>query len=292
MMEVDFVAYIDTDSLFVMLGEWIETNLKNPDDWKKLPDENKIEIIKKISRVIEDEVNEKIFKEVQIKDYNSQVHDFKIGFKQEIIAKNALFVKKKKYAFWCVDEEGIPTDKMEVTGLEIVRSDSSEAIRERLKHIMEMIIKGFPDDEIIDMIDKYKKELMKVYPEEIAANISVNNINKYVVNGISQKGAPWHIKGVANYRKLLKELKIQDHYEDISEGIKVKVVYLKKNPFNFETLSFIRWAKEFDKVIEVDKTLMIEKFFIKKIRSLLEPINKEDLLANKSAEKGLNAFFS
>jgi len=291
-MEKDFVAYIDTDSLFVMLGLWIETNLNDPNDWKLLPDEKKIEIIKEISRVIEDEVNEKIFEEVQISDYNSQVHDFKIGFKQEIIAKNALFVKKKKYAFWCVDEEGIPTDKMEVTGLEIVRSDSSEAIRERLKHIMEMIIKGFPDDEIINVIDKYKKELMKVYPEEIAANISVNNINKYVVNGISQKGAPWHIKGVNNYRKLLKELNIQDHYEDISEGIKVKVVYLKKNPFNFETLSFIRWPKEFDKAITVDKSLMIEKFFIKKIRSLLEPINKKDLLANKSAEKGLDAFFS
>ena len=275
-----------------MLGKWIETNLADPDDWISMPDESKIEIIKKISRVIEDEVNENIFENVQIRDYNSQVHDFKIGFKQEIIAKNALFVKKKKYAFWCVDEEGIPTDKMEVTGLEIVRSDSSEAIRERLKHIMEMIIKGFPDDEIINIIDRYKKELTKVYPEEIAANISVNNINKYIVNGTSQKGAPWHVKGVANYRKLLKELNIQDNYEDISEGIKVKVVYLKKNQFNFETISFIRWAKEFDKVIEVDKNIMIEKFFIKKIRSLLEPINKEDLLANKSAEKSLDSFFN
>lgn len=275
-----------------MLGEWIKDNLKDPDDWEKMSDENKIKIIKKIAVVIEDEVNENIFKDVQIKNYNSQVHDFKIGFKQEIIAKNALFVKKKKYAFWCVDEENISTDKIEVTGLEIVRSDSSEAIRERLKHIMEMIIKGFPDVEIINTIDKYKKELMKVYPEEIAANIGVNNINKYIINGVSQKGAPWHVKGVANYRKLLNELNIKNNYEDISEGIKVKVVYLKKNQFNFDTISFIRWAKEFDKVIEIDKNLMIEKFFIKKIRSLLEPINKENLLVNKVAEKSVNMFFS
>ena len=275
-----------------MLGEWIKDNLKDPDDWEKMSDENKIKIIKKIAVVIEDEVNENIFKDVQIKNYNSQVHDFKIGFKQEIIAKNALFVKKKKYAFWCVDEENISTDKIEVTGLEIVRSDSSEAIRERLKHIMEMIIKGFPDVEIINTVDKYKKELMKVYPEEIAANIGVNNINKYIINGVSQKGAPWHVKGVANYRKLLNELNIKNNYEDISEGIKVKVVYLKKNQFNFDTISFIRWAKEFDKVIEIDKNLMIEKFFIKKIRSLLEPINKENLLVNKVAEKSVNMFFS
>ncbi len=275
-----------------MLGQWIKDNIKNSNAWDELSDKNKIEYIKEISKVIEDEVNENIFEEVQLKDYNSQVHDFKIGFKQEIIAKNALFVKKKKYAFWCVDNEGIPTDEMEVTGLEIVRSDSSEAIRERLKSIMEMIIKNFPDDEIISTIDRYKKELMNVYPEEIAANISVNNINKYIINGVSQKGTPWHIKGVANYRRLLKELNIQNLYEDISEGTKAKVVYVKKNPFNFETISFIRWAKEFDKVIEVDKNIMIEKFFIKKIRSLLEPINKENLLANKSAEKGLNAFFN
>ena len=283
---------IDTDSLFVMLGQWISDNLEDPDDWKSLKDKDKISIIKEISLVIEDEVNEKIYTDIQVRDYNSQVHDFKIGFKQEIIAKNALFVKKKKYAYWCVDNEGIPTDSIEVTGLEIVRSDSSEAIRERLKRIMEMIIKGFPDNEIIDTIDIYKKELMEVYPEELAANISVNNIAKYVINGIAQKGTPWHVKGVANYRRLLKELDISDDYEDIGEGIKTKVIYIKKNPYNFETISFIRWPKEFNKLIEVDKSIMIEKFFIKKIRSLLEPINKEELLANKSADNSLNAFFT
>lgn len=291
-MEKDYVAYIDTDSLFVMLGSWIKDNLDDPDDWVKMSDEDKIKIIKKIAVVIEDEVNEKIFTDVQLDHYNSQVHDFKIGFKQEIIAKNALFVKKKKYAYWCVDNEGIPTDKIEVTGLEIVRSDSSEAIRERLKRIMEMIIKGFPDTEIIDTIDKYKKELMKVYPEEIAANISVNNIDKYVIDEVIQKGAPWHVKGVANYRRILKELNIKDNYEDVEEGIKAKVVYVKKNPFNFETVSFLRWPKEFDKILVVDKNIMIEKFFIKKIRSLLEPINKEDLLADKAAEKSVSMFFS
>ena len=77
-----------------------------------------------------------------------------------------------------VNEEGVPCDKMSVTGLDIVRSDSSEAIRIKMKDIYEMILKAEPDDEIAAKIEKYKNELYSVEPEEIAANIGINNLVK------------------------------------------------------------------------------------------------------------------
>jgi DNA polymerase elongation subunit (family B) len=279
----DYVKYIDTDSLFVGLGEWIHEQGFS-DEWAKLEDDVKIQMIMDISRKMERYIDDRIFNETQLLDYNSQVHDFKIGFKQEIIAKTALFVKKKKYAYWLLNKEGVPKNEIKVTGLEIVRSESAEAIRPRLKSIMEMIMKQVPDDEIAIRMRKYTSELNKLTPEDLAANIGINNINKYLSSGVPIKGTPWHVKGVHNYRLLLNELGLKDKYEDIHEGLKAKVIYVKKNPYNIDTITFHEWPSEFDKVVQFDSEMMIDKFFVKKVRLLLDPLNKEHIIdTNESA---------
>jgi DNA polymerase elongation subunit (family B) len=272
----DYVKYIDTDSLFVGLGEWI--NDINSSLWKEISNDEKIEFIKEISALMEKYIDNRIFNETQLLDYNSQVHDFKIAFKQEIIAKTALFVKKKKYAYWLLNKEGVPKNEIKVTGLEIVRSESAEAIRPRLKSIMEMIMKQESDDDIAKAIRKYKKELNQLTPEELAANIGINGIKKYLGGGSPKKGTPWHVKGVYSYRLLLKELGIEDKYEDIHEGLKAKVIYVKKNPYNIETITFNEWPNEFDDIIQFDSEIMIDKFFVKKVRLLLNPIGKEAII--------------
>jgi len=284
----DVVAYIDTDSLFIKMDEFMSIKYGS---WNDLDDAAKIALIKEESKKLEDYVNDRTFEETQLQDYNSQVKDFKIKFEQEIIAKTALFVKKKKYAYWCVDDSGKSTDDLKVSGLEIVRSDSSEAVRIKLKHIMEMIMKRISDDDIKNVIKNYKKELKKVLPEEIAANIGVNNLNKYIIDGRSIKGTPWHVKGVANYRMLLKQYGIEDMYEDIYEGLKARVIYVKNNAFGIDVITFQRWPKEFDKDIEIDYEKMIEKFFLKKIGFLLEPMNKSSLLDTRVSNNMLDSFF-
>lgn len=285
----DFVCYIDTDSIFIMMGKFLEKTVG--ERWNLLDDERKIHFILKLSRVIEDYVNEVCYREVQRKMYNSNVTDFRIKFKQEMVAKTALFVKKKKYGYWAVNEEGAPMDKIKVTGLEIIRSDTPEAIRPRLKEVMDMILKGETDDALVKIIDQYKKELRKVYPEEIAVNIGASDVDKYVsAAGEIIKGTPFHLKGINNYRNLLKHLGLEDKYEDITSGAKTKVVYLKKNPLNIDVMSFLRWPTEFDKVIQIDYEKMLEKYFISKIEILLEPMKKTDLLAG-SGGIGLSLFF-
>jgi DNA polymerase elongation subunit (family B) len=227
--------------------------------------------------------------EVQYNAYNSQVKDFPIKFEKEKIAKSGLFVAKKKYSTRCLWIEGEKKEEIKTTGLEVVRGDSSEAIRDRLKDIMSMILRDKPDDSITKKISQYRKELLGVYPEEIAANIGVNNLNKYInKDGKSIKGTPWHVKGVANYRFLLKKLGIENQYEDVKEGYKCKVVYVKKNPFNMETISFLRWPREFSKVVNVDMEKMVDKFFVKKVKILLEPMNRLDML---NSNKSLDLFF-
>ena len=278
-MMIDYISYIDTDSLFINIEQFILENIKDKIKWTSLSDDLKIDYVLKISKSIENCVNDRIFKETQLQDYNSQVRDFKILFKQEIIAKTMLAVKKKKYAYWIVNDEGTPCDKLAVKGLDIVRSDSAEAIRTRLKDIYHLIMKQAPDMEIKNRIKTYRNELFNVTPEEIAANIGINNIKKYLPSGLPIKGTPWHVKGVYSYRLLLKRFDLEQKYEDIFEGDKAKVVYVKSNPFNIEQITFNQhWPEEFNKVLVLDYEKMIDKFFINKVGFLLEPMNKNNLL--------------
>jgi DNA polymerase elongation subunit (family B) len=284
----DMVAYIDTDSLFIKLGDYFE---KTDADWLASDDSVKIDKILDFSVMLEEYVNERIFEETQKGDYNSQVDDFKIMFKQEIIAKSALFVKKKKYAYWVVNDEGTPADDLAVKGLEIVRSDSAEDIRVRLKHVYELIMKQAPEKELSDTLKKYQSELKNVSPEGIAANIGVNNIKKYIGTGKPIKRTPWHVRGVHNYRILLKELGIDKKYEQIHEGEKAKVVYLKPNTYDLDIMTFQKWPSEFDRYLTIDYDLMIDKFFMNKVGFLLNPMGKESLLRSKETENVFNAFF-
>lgn len=294
----DYVYYIDTDSLFVGIGKFMKDyGVKK---WEKFDDNQKIKTIKIVSAVIEEYIDDRIYKEVQIGDYNSQVHDFKIGFKQEIIAQTALFVKKKKYTYWLRDKEGTPKDQLEVTGLELIRSDSAEAVVPRLEKVLEMIMKKKDDKEIANTIKKYKEELRGLKPEDLAANIGINKLEKYLGGSLEsflysskrvrpKKGTPHQVKGVYNYRFLLERFGIKNKYEDIGEGLKAKVVYVKSNPFNVDSITFQEWPEEFNKKLQLDKEKMIEKFFIKKIRFLLSPIGKEYILDYE--EDKLNSFF-
>ena len=189
---------------------------------------------------------------------------------------------------WNVLEEGAPVDKIKATGLEIVRSETPIAVRSRLKEVLTMILRKTPDAELSSKIVQFRKEILASTPYQIAVNIGVSDIEKYCdQSGNATKGTPWHTHGVINFRKLLKLLHLENKYEDITSGGKVKTVYVKKNPHNMETISFIHWPDEFDNIIQIDYNRMVEKYFIEKIRTLLGPMNKVGLLNNDATSIGM-----
>jgi hypothetical protein len=213
--------------------------------WNTLSDADKQEYCIRIATAVSDYVNNKSFHQVQLKDYNSAEHNFKLAFKQEVIAKCGLFVAKKKYSLWVVNEEGVPVDKTITKGLDIIQSSCPSAVRDKLKDIMKLLLSNVAVDELKQIIDKYTAELLTVLPEEIALNIGINSVSKYHVKGVPKKGCPYAVKGVLNYYTLAKELHIEDTYAQPNAGMKAKVVYLQENKWSFDTMSFLTWPKEF-----------------------------------------------
>lgn len=232
-----------------------------------------------------------MFNHVQMNIYNSSEREFKIHYKQEKIAKTGLFIKKKKYATHTILDEGDKKDKISATGLEIIRSDTPLLFKKGLYEILNMILRNYGDDYIKAKANEYIKQAKTLPPQELSSNIGINNLGKYIASdGSYVKGTPWHVKGVANYRKILKILGIENKYPNIQEGTKAKVIYVKKNPYGVDAITYQKWPKEFDKFgIVPDYDKQIQKFFIGKIDYLMEPMGKQGLM-DKNDEKILVFF--
>ena len=222
---------IDTDSLFIAVEEFLLDQGVDKEQWDAIPDEQKIIFVKQISKVIEKHVDDEAYTRTQQDTYNSTVErgDFSIGFKQEIVCRTALFIKKKMYGYNVVDEEGEPCDKIDVTGLVIIRSECPSIFRVALRHLLEMILKGASDEDIKSKVDEYKTSMKSASAEDLSENKGVNNIHKYIVNGKPIKKTPYHVKGANNYHMLLREFGIENTYEQIKESDKEHKLDCSKN---------------------------------------------------------------
>lgn len=282
----DFISYIDTDSLFLMFGSFLEHQGVNIDKWNALSQDIKSKMLIKLSKAVEKVVNDRSYHEIQRGDYNSlvDVDDFSISFKQEIVCSNILHLGPKMYAFHTVNNEGFDCDRVDAKGIEIVRSSSPRVFRNALKELLKNLLKGESDEVLSGMVENHKKIFKSSPPEDISINTSVNNLNQYINEDFEyKKGTPYHIKGVANYHYLINNLGLTHKYEYIKEGDKCKVVYLKKNRYGFDVISYYRWPEEFSNAgISVDYNIMIDKHFTAKAHILLDPINRQDILKDRS----------
>lgn len=253
------------------------------DFFESLSEEDKIYWVKRIASNVEDFVNDKSYNITQRMSLNSAEEEFKISFKSENIFKAGFWVRKKKYFLYIIDEEGVrPKEPLSVVGLETVRSDTPIAVKPYLKQIMIDILTDFSEDNLKTKIFKYKDELKQSPPSDIAQNIGIHNFSRYIdAEGGCVKGTPRHIKGAAALKNISNLAKLTDKVEEIHDGDKAKVVYVKPNRYGTDTLSFIKWMPEFDELgLELDYDKMIDKTFIKKVEMFLEPIGKKYILSN------------
>ena len=235
--DLDYVQYVDTDSVFVSCLPLVKNRFPDIDT-------NDIELmtpkIYEIATEVQDYVNQ--FYDVFAKKiFNTEKHRLEI--KQEMIGRTGFWQKKKRYALWIISDNGVPMDKLEVKGLDIVRSSFPKSFQRVMKDVMIDILKSKDKNEIDEYILTFKKNLNNIMIEEVAKTSSIKDIKKYEaltgdVIGKFGKGTPAHIKAAMNYNNLLKLFKCPPKFPPIKNGDKVKVVYLKNNPYGLEELAF------------------------------------------------------
>jgi DNA polymerase elongation subunit (family B) len=233
----DHCIYIDTDSVFFSALPIVEKTMPNVD--VKNDDEMATAILE-----VADNVQTFINKSYDVmakRFFNIEEHRYDI--KQEVISKASIWLAKKRYAQWIINNNGVGCDELEVKGLDVVRSSFPTRFRAFMTEILKDILKDTPKQEIDDKIVALKRQVKNESVDDIAKTSAVKNITKYMgmmdkgaVVGECAKSTPAHVKASIIHNQFIKKFKIQA--EPIRNGEKIKWIYLKNNELGLDALAF------------------------------------------------------
>ena len=266
---VDYVIASDTDSIYLRLGELVDKVYS-----KKT---NVNQLISFMDRVCEDKLQPYIDESYQ--ELASYVNAFaqKMQMKREGLSNKGIWTAKKRYILNVYNNEGVQysVPQMKVMGLEMIKSSTPSAIRDKMKETIKLMVTG-TEDEVQDYIADFRKEFKKLPIEEISFPRSVNGLKTYTDNiMIYTKGTPIHVKGSLLYNYLLNKHKLTNKYPIIKEGEKLKFTYLiQPNPINDTVISYPnRLPSEFGLDDYINYDLQFEKAFLDPIKIILNCMN-------------------
>ena len=159
-------------------------------------------------------------------------------------------------------------------GIEAVKSSTPAPCRDMIKSALNLMMNKTEDD-VIEFIEKGRKEFRKLPPEDISFPRSASDVVKYKASStIYAKGTPIHIRGALLFNHYVKKHKLDHKYSLIQNGEKIKFCYLKKpNIIHENIISFIQdFPHETNLAKYIDYDLQFDKAFLEPLKAILDAI--------------------
>jgi len=262
----DYVIASDTDSIYLRMGELVDKFIKDQSDKQK--------VIALMDKICEDKLQPYI--DESYDELANYVHAYaqKMVMKREGLSDKGIWTAKKRYILNVYNNEGVQykEPQMKVMGLEMVKSSTPSAIRQKMKESIKIMLQGTEDD-IHNFIAEFKAEFNSLPPEEISFPRGLNGLKEYSDRvTMYKKGTPIHVKGAILYNHYLQQLGLTKQYPLIQNGEKLKFTYLKQpNPFKDMVISYpVRLPKEFGIHEFIDYDMQFNKAFLEPIKVILD----------------------
>ena len=261
--EKDYVVAIDTDSLYVNFGPLV----------KELSPSNPVSFLDKICNEHFEPVLQKAYEKLF---RNMNAHKNRMVMAREGISDSGIWTAKKRYILNVHNNEGIQykEPKLKIMGIEAIKSSTPEVVRDKFKKAFNLIISG-NEAETQRFIQDFRNEFKTLSPEQVAFPRRVSNITDwYDHKTIYKKSCPIHVRGSLLFNKYLKSNKLQNKYELITNGNRIKFCYLKlPNSIKENVIAFQdALPKELKLHNYVDYDLQFNKTFIEPLNLILHSI--------------------
>lgn len=254
--------YIDTDSIYVKFDEVIKKS-----NWKGSEKEFILSLYKtRLGSYIE-----KILEKYAVVN---NAENF-LSFELESIAKNAIWLAKKKYMQNIVwKDPGIHYDdltKISSKGFEIIQSSTPVFAREKLKELLTYI---FSVDELnmkafATLLKDIKRQFKLANIDQISFSKKVNNYQKYIINDYDEfeigSKCPIGVRAAGYHNYLLHNSGLKGKYQPLGNGEKLKMYFsLDKS---CEVFAYAPGDFPYEFAPAIDYDMQFEK-------TILDPINR------------------
>ena len=255
----DNIIYIDTDSLYfssIELGR-----LDN------IPEDQMMDYTIKLVTDMANKIN-RFYAYMIPLVFNVRVDRNRIKIVPDVIAKKALWIAKKRYAMLKVydmeklkgvkDKSG-EVGKLEVKGIDTVRSSYPPAFRRMVGKILEDLLRGKELSILDEEIMKFEENIQSFGQFDLAKTSSIKFISKKGDKHYNPKdriafeiikGTPAQAKAGIMYNDLLKVWKLEKQVDLIRHGDKARWIYMLPNPFNVTQMAFKGDDTDPDKILE------------------------------------------
>jgi len=164
---------------------------------------------------------------------------------REIVGSKSLFITKKRYAVLYYDKEGKRADvegkpgKIKAMGLDLKRSDTPEFIQNFLSDVLEMVLSGKAEQEVLDHISEFRIRFKARPGWEKGSPKRANKITEYQAKEVKagKTNMPGHVRASINWNTL-KRMYNDKYSMNITDGQKVIVCKLKQNPLAFTSVAY------------------------------------------------------
>ena len=227
------IIYGDTDSVYFSAYKPLKSDI----DAGNVPWTS--ESVVQLYDSVAEEVN-KSFPKYMDQSFNCPTSYGKlIAAGREAVGSKGLFITKKRYAIKIYDLEGESVDKIKAMGLDLKRSDTPAYIQNFLSDVLDKVLTGSNEEQVMDFIADFRLEFKKMPGWEKGSPRRVNKLTEYHSRE-KRKGKvnmPGHVRAAINWNTLKKVY--NDRYSmDIIDGQKCVVCKLKDNPMGYTSIAY------------------------------------------------------
>ena len=233
------IIYGDTDSCYFSAYNTLKIDIQ-----KKLIPWDK-DVVIQLYDTISDNVNA-TFPQFMLDSFHcpkSRGEVIKAG--REIVASKGLFITKKRYAVLYYDKDGKRQDtngkpgKIKAMGLDLKRSDTPEFMQNFLSEILDKVLNGAEEAEILEMITTFRTEFKAKPGWEKGSPKRANNIAEYQEKEkkAGKANMPGHVRAAINWNTL-KRMNSDKYSMGIVDGMKVIVCKVKANPLGYTSIAY------------------------------------------------------
>jgi DNA polymerase elongation subunit (family B) len=279
----DYVQYVDTDSVFLSA---LPILIHRKVDISNIDVTIRETVL--IATEVQNYINE-MYGKFAIR--NLFVVNHKLKIKQENIALAGIWVAKKRYALWMIYKEGNRVNKLDVKGIDVVRSDFPKIFQNSLSNILTAILNLKSTQEVTSQLIKLRNELTFTELNNILYSKGVKGIEEYDIDRIgifkNNKGAPVQVKSAINHNDFLLYHNIIS--DIIRSNSKIKWTYLKKNPYRIKSIAM----KGYDDPAEliefvttyIDYERIFSEGFVSKVQEFYDAAGWGKIQLNETVDK-------